>query len=81
MKKIHIFEAKGINKGTWIWCLHCERCYQAGEYREIDNLQMCPYEDCDGDTVLDSWLWKEIQEKHPKYPEIPERNKEYPMYN
>ncbi|MDK3160760.1 hypothetical protein QPK87_30000 [Kamptonema cortianum] len=25
---------------TWLWCLHCERCYQLKETRVIDDLQM-----------------------------------------
>jgi hypothetical protein len=41
---------------------------------------MCPYPECSGDTVMDSLLWEEVREKHPEYPEIPERRKEYPLY-
>ncbi len=80
MSKLHITEAKGIEAGTWVWCLHCERCYQAGEYREIDELQMCPYQDCNGDTVLDSVPWSDIRSKHTEYPTTPERNKVYSLY-
>ena len=47
--------------GIWLWCLHCERCYKAGEYREIDGLQYCPYPECDGTTVLDGWVWDDVQ--------------------
>ena len=68
----------------YLWCLHCERTYTRGEYRTINldgqYLEMCPYEDCDGDTVIDAWPWETILEKHPEYPEIPERDKYYPMY-
>jgi hypothetical protein len=77
MKKLHISEPIG----TWLWCLHCERCYQAGEYRETyEGLQMCPYDDCDGSTVLDGWRWSRIRREHPDYPKIPERSKVYPLY-
>lgn len=82
----------GRKAGEWVWCLHCERCYQVGEFRPEkpdkvlremgmdEDLQLCPYEDCDGDTVIDSWTWERIREIHPEYPEVPERGKVYPMY-
>ncbi|MGD1083655.1 MAG: hypothetical protein ABSA47_02765 [Verrucomicrobiota bacterium] len=41
----------------WQWCLHCERCYPLGLVRIRDDLQMCPYEGCGGDTVLDACGW------------------------
>jgi hypothetical protein len=80
MKKSEITKIKGISEGTWVWCLHCERCYQAGEYREIRGQEMCPYPDCDGDTVLDSWTWESIREIHPDYPEVPQREKMYTQF-
>jgi hypothetical protein len=80
MPKCHRTEMFGTPKGTWVWCLHCERCYQVGEYRVVKGLQMCPYPDCDGDAVMDPWKWKKIREGNPDYPEIPERDRIYPMY-
>ena len=80
-KKIHVVEIKeGIKEGDWLWCLHCERVYQAGEYREQKKLQMCPYEGCNGDTVLDAWTWESLREIHPEYPKIPTRETLYPLY-
>jgi hypothetical protein len=40
----------------------------------IENceLQMCPYEDCDGDSVLDGMEWEWVRKYHPEYPEVPE---------
>ena len=85
-------EVFGRPEGTWVWCLHCERCYQVGEYRAVkpdrqmrnagftEDLQMCPYPDCDGDTVFDAFPWEGIRGLHPDYPEIPERGKVYPQY-
>ena len=72
----------GRKSGDWVWCLHCERCYKVGEYKMglSDGLEYCPYDDCDGDTLLDSWSWEKIREGHPEYPEIPERVKVYLMY-
>jgi len=44
---------------------------------EVDDcngqrIQVCPYSDCDGDTVIDAWDWEDIRSKHPEYPEVPE---------
>ncbi len=80
MSKADITEAKGIPEGEWVWCLHCERCYKVGEYRLIRDLQLCPYNDCDGDTVMDSWRWTEFRENHPDYPLEPDRDIRYPLY-
>ena len=73
-----LIRATGIARGTWMWCLHCERCYQAGEYRQVGEWQMCPYPDCEGDTVLDSVDWSQRRQYHPDYPVRPDRNKIYP---
>lgn len=78
-KKYDRIEFRG--KGTpddWLWCIHCERAYQLKDCREVDGmfgkLQMCHYEDCDGDTVLDAWNWYEHHEIEPQ------KNKHYPLY-
>ena len=62
------------------WCLHCERAYKKGEHRLINGLKMCPYNGCNGDTVIDAWDWSKIQKEHRDYPEVPEIGKVYPMY-
>ncbi len=81
-------------KGKYMWCLHCERTYEYGKFRvvkvkpfTVDHVkyepeyQMCPYEDCDGDTVLDGWDWEDVRQHHPEYPKIPKAGKVYPLYN
>lgn len=81
------------SRPEYIWCLHCERTYLYDESRvvkiepfTVDHVkyepvfQMCPYEDCDGDAVLDAWDWNYVREHHPDYPEIPEHGVVYPMY-
>ena len=81
MAKLHrddIFDEE--KRPEFLWCLHCERAYRNGEFRLAGGLQMCPYEGCDGDTVVDGWGWDQIREKHPEYPEIPEKGKVYPLY-
>jgi len=84
MCEADITKIKGIPEGEWVWCSHCERCYKAGEYRiEVqmrNELQMCPYPDCDGDTVMDAREWNQLCDIHPEYPKEPERDKLYPLY-
>ena len=63
------------------WCLHCERAYKRGEHRLIDGLRMCPYDGCNGDTVLDGWYWPSVRENHSDYPNVPEIGKTYPLYS
>jgi hypothetical protein len=70
----------GVGDGTWQWCLHCERTYRAGEHREVGGIEMCPYEGCSGDTVVDPWPWKRILAIHPGYPKEPERGEIYALY-
>jgi len=65
----------------YLWCLHCERAYEYGKYRQVKDLQMCPYEDCNGDAVTDAWTWDKILESHSEYPSTPESNKKYPLYS
>lgn len=65
---------------AWHWCLHCERAYPLGSYRQNRDLQMCPYEGCDGDAVMDLWTWQRVREANPQYPEIPELGVVYGLY-
>lgn len=73
----------GRQAGDWVWCLHCDRCYQLGEYKLSDyrvegrHLQLCPYEDCDGDTVMDAWPWEDYYQD-AAWPRVPVRGQEYP---
>jgi hypothetical protein len=69
-----------LKRSVFFWCLHCERTYRQGECREINGLQMCPYDGCNGDTVCDAWPWEDIRSYNPQYPVIPEEGKVYPMY-
>lgn len=77
-KPADVIQATGLAPGTWLWCLQCERCYQAGEYRQVGKWQLCPYAECGGDTVVDSVLWEQRRQYHPEYPVIPERHTPYP---
>jgi len=68
-----------LEEGTYLYCFHCERAYEYGNFRQIDNLQMCPYENCTGDAVMNAHEWTSIRQAHKDYPEIPELNKVYPL--
>lgn len=74
----------GKAESGYLWCLHCERAYKEDEYRTEVNeeghlMEMCYYEDCDGDAVMDAWEWEKIRDANG-YPEIPEEGKVYPQY-
>jgi len=70
---------KDRKPGDWLYCTHCQRAYKAGEYREFQGFQLCPYAGCSGDTVLNAWAWERVRGIHPEYPEEPERDVVYPL--
>ncbi len=63
------------SEGKWLLCLHCERAYKDTEFRLIKNgkefLYMCPYEGCDGDTIMDAIDWEDVKQGHSDYPDEP----------
>lgn len=72
-----------LPEGSWLWCLHCERCYPAGEFRLVDGLEYCPYPDCDGDTHFDGWPVAGGSGPGPLdfvTDDPPQRGKVYPQY-
>lgn len=84
MSKSHRSEAFGKTESGFLWCLHCERAYKEEDYRIVKDygqeFQLCPYEDCNGTTVLDGWAWEKFREYHPDTPKKPEAGKVYPLY-
>ena len=68
------------NEPHYLWCLHCERAYLRGKYRQVGNLQMCFYPECSGDSVIDAWDWETVRENNPGYPENPVEGQLYPLY-
>lgn len=68
-------------RSDYLWCLHCERTYKRGEFRLEGKFQMCPYEGCDGSTVLDGIDWERFRDDYSAYPVIPEKSTRYPMYD
>jgi len=75
-----------LQEGTLMWCMNCERTYPHGKYRTSyddvleEMLQMCPYEDCDSDAVLNSKEWEWVRGHHPEYPEAPKVGVVYPLH-
>ena len=69
----------GWKDGDWVWCMHCERVYKVGEFRMVGNRQMCPYRGCTGDAVDDAWHWEKFAQAN-HHPEIPERDRFYPIF-
>ncbi len=46
----------------WLWCLHCERFFQAKDLRPDDcgGKQACAFEDCDGAGLdVDIYDWND----------------------
>jgi hypothetical protein len=78
-KPVDLVKAPDPAPDPWVWCLHCARCYPVGEYRQQGVWRLCPYPDCNGDTVLDAIPWAQRRQYHPEYPTVPDRDKIYPM--
>jgi hypothetical protein len=73
-----------IPNGTFMYCMTCERVYRHGQQKqimdeELEVMEMCPYENCDGDTVIGGKEWTWVLSCRPDYPEVPVVGKEYPL--
>jgi hypothetical protein len=89
LKRALLYEWPGLKPDTWVWCLHCERCFQfidakVGKFGVLD----CAYApDCDG-AALDFWPWSRAdwerkmhgQPRPSHWPDEPEPDKVYPLY-
>lgn len=74
------YKAFEVSRKAWNWCLHCERAYPQGSYRQVRNFQMCPYQGCNGNAVTDLWTWWKVRSDNPGYPQVPELGVEYSLY-
>jgi hypothetical protein len=63
----------------WVWCLHCARTYRVDQFRQVRGYELCPYDDCDGNTVIDAWSWEQVRSEHAEYPVEPLRGVMYPL--
>jgi len=83
------FEWPGLQAHTWVWCLHCERCFRFIDAKlDDEGLLICSYApDCDA-SALDFWAWSPEdwagktggQERPAHWPVQPERGVRYPLY-
>lgn len=64
---------------AFLWCLHCERAYPHGHSRDVEGLEYCPFDGCDGTTVADGWSWSSIA-RQVGYPRVPVVGRQYPAY-
>lgn len=46
-----------------------------------EPLKCCPYPECDGSLLGDSWDWDNVRQRHPSWPRIPVRGVEYDPYD
>ena len=63
----------------FLWCIHCERVYQYGDFRRAGSLELCPYANCHGAEVF-AWDWEQVRQANPDYPEQPEPGVTYPLF-
>lgn len=75
LDRFQVFEEE---PDAYYWCGHCERAYPVGTVRLLRELQMCPYDDCNGDTVMDARPWRDV--RFGSMPEVPDWGVEYPLY-
>lgn len=79
---------------AWIWCLHCQRVFQAKDARDMDRSEgftkdQCAFEDCDGagyqvDLMLypGSLLTKCYEDRGETLPQVSglKKGDHFPMY-
>lgn len=61
----------GLKEDDWMWCLHCERFFQALNLRKdiLGDYEACPFDDCDGVGIgSDIWIWNKWAEGNDKWP-------------
>ncbi|MFH1609601.1 MAG: hypothetical protein ABID40_03125 [Candidatus Bipolaricaulota bacterium] len=62
---IRIFAGRGVDPGTWLWCLHCERFFQLKDVRRERGLVRCGSGvPCDG-SARDMAVWNSWPEQNP----------------
>lgn len=54
--------------------------YRTEVNSEGEMMEMCHYEDCNGDAVIDAWDWASIKLAHTDYPEKPGKDVVYIQY-
>ena len=81
-------------ESLYVWCLHCGRTYLRGEFRKVKgekfvvnhvkydtSYEACPYEDCDGSALIDTFNWNYMRERMPELPEKPTKGVVYELWS
>lgn len=68
-----------VKEPDFLWCIHCERVYQYGDFRRAGTMELCPYANCHGAEVF-AWDWEQVRQANPEYPEQPEPGVTYPLF-
>ena len=58
-----------MKKEDWLWCLHCERFFQAKDLRAdiVGGKEGCAFEDCDGAGFgVDIFTWDNWLSQNPE---------------
>lgn len=62
-----------------VWCIHCERAYPYGDFRQVGIRHLCPYTDCVGAAAF-AWDWQRVRRVNANYPREPMRGVTYPLF-
>ena len=66
----------------YLWCSSCERAYHSNDTRVKNGMEVCAYEDCDGDTILEAKDWGAVRNsRYPLFPEIPQTGQFYTIHD
>jgi hypothetical protein len=83
------FDWPGLQPDTWIWCLHCQRCFRFIDAKsDEEGLVVCARTpDCNGSAIdffpwsKSDWLRRMGGQPRPEHwPEEPIVGKVYPLY-
>ena len=59
----------GIHREQWLWCLHCERFFQAKDLANdfTGGCQGCAFDDCNGAGFrIDIYIWNDWFKQNKK---------------
>ena len=65
----HVLDSSPNPDGVWLWCMHCNRFFQARHLRRdfLNNRQGCAFCDAAGFDV-DIHLWSTFGQGSPQWP-------------
>src|SRR5918994_4481851 len=72
-------EFQRAKQPDFMWCIHCERAYQFGDFRRAGSRQLCPYVSCVGASVF-AWDLNKVRAANPGYPAEPSQGVVYPLF-